>query len=78
MVPFRPSSAKSTATESAQTKSDDDHHSSKPQDTATDYAADSAVMKTYGRAEIAFTKGEGRWLISEAGERYLDCAAVLR
>ena len=50
-------------------------HTSKPQGTATDYAADSAVMETYGRAEIAFTKGEGCWLISEAGDRYLDCAS---
>ena len=50
-------------------------HFSKPQVNAADYAADSAVMKTYGRAEIAFTKGEGCWLISEAGDRYLDCAS---
>ena len=42
---------------------------------AADYAADSAVMKTYRRFEIAFTKGEGCWLISETGERYLDCAS---
>ena len=50
-------------------------HSSKTHGTATDYAADSAVMKTYGRAEIAFVKGEGCWLVSEAGDRYLDCAS---
>ena len=50
-------------------------HSSKTHATATDYAADSAVMKTYGRAEIAFVKGEGCWLVSEAGDRYLDCAS---
>jgi len=46
-----------------------------PKDTLTDYAASSAVMKTYGRAEIAFDSGEGCWLISETGERYLDCAS---
>ena len=46
-----------------------------PKDTPTDYAASSAVMKTYGRAEIAFESGEGCWLISETGERYLDCAS---
>lgn len=40
-----------------------------------DYAVSSAVMKTYGRAEIAFVAGEGCWLISEAGDRYLDCAS---
>ena len=50
-------------------------HPSKTHGTATDYAADSAVMKTYGRAEIAFVKGEGCWLVSEAGDRYLDCAS---
>ena len=50
-------------------------YSSKTHRTATDYAADSAVMKTYGRAEIAFVKGEGCWLVSEAGDRYLDCAS---
>ena len=46
-----------------------------PKDTLTDYAASSAVMKTYGRAEIAFDSGEGCWLISETGERYFDCAS---
>ena len=42
---------------------------------ATDYAADSAVMQTYGRAEIGFERGDGCWLISETGDRYLDCAS---
>ena len=37
--------------------------------------AHSAVMKTYGRAEIAFTRGEGCWLFSDAGDKYLDCAS---
>ena len=40
-----------------------------------DYAADSAVMQTYGRAEIGFERGDGCWLISETGDRYLDCAS---
>ena len=42
---------------------------------ALDYAANSAVMQTYGRAEIGFVRGEGCWLISESGDRYLDCAS---
>ncbi|MFL2844627.1 MAG: aspartate aminotransferase family protein [Candidatus Puniceispirillaceae bacterium] len=42
---------------------------------AKDYAADSAVMQTYGRAEIGFERGDGCWLISETGDRYLDCAS---
>lgn len=32
-------------------------------------------MNTYGRAEIAFVRGEGCWLESESRERYLDCAS---
>jgi acetylornithine aminotransferase len=31
-----------------------------------------AVMPTYGRLDIAFTKGEGAWLTAEDGSRYLD------
>ena len=31
-----------------------------------------AVMPTYGRADIAFEKGEGAYLISTDGRRYLD------
>ncbi|MBT3900653.1 MAG: aminotransferase class III-fold pyridoxal phosphate-dependent enzyme, partial [Gammaproteobacteria bacterium] len=34
-------------------------------------------MKTYGRMDVAFTKGEGAWLIDEAGNRYLDGLAGL-
>ena len=39
------------------------------------YSASSAVMKTYGRAEIGFERGDGCWLITQAGDRYLDCAS---
>ena len=35
----------------------------------------SAVMKTYGRAELAFVSGDGCWLVTDAGSRYLDCAS---
>ncbi len=42
---------------------------------AANYAADSAVMQTYGRAEIGFVRGKGCWLISESGDEYLDCAS---
>lgn len=41
----------------------------------TNYADNSAVMNTYGRAEIAFVRGDGCWLESEDGARYLDCAS---
>ena len=37
--------------------------------------ANSAVMHTYGRADLAFVRGEGSWLITEDGTRYLDCAS---
>ena len=32
-------------------------------------------MRTYGRAELAFVRGEGCWLITEDGTRYLDFAS---
>ena len=38
-------------------------------------ASQSAVMKTYGRAELAFASGEGCWLVTDDGSRYLDCAS---
>jgi acetylornithine/N-succinyldiaminopimelate aminotransferase len=31
-----------------------------------------AVMPTYARTNIVFERGEGAWLVSTAGERYLD------
>src|SRR5438552_18348502 len=34
-----------------------------------------AVMPTYARQDIAFEKGEGAWLVSTTGERYLDFAS---
>ncbi|MDE0113152.1 MAG: aspartate aminotransferase family protein [Albidovulum sp.] len=33
------------------------------------------IMPTYIRADLAFEKGEGCWLITGSGERYLDCGA---
>ena len=35
----------------------------------------SAVMKTYGRADLSFVRGDGCWLITDDGKRYLDCAS---
>jgi acetylornithine/N-succinyldiaminopimelate aminotransferase len=35
----------------------------------------SAIMPTYARADIAFERGEGAWLIAESGQRYLDFGA---
>ncbi len=34
-----------------------------------------AVMGTYGRQDIVFVKGEGSWLETETGARYLDFAS---
>jgi acetylornithine/N-succinyldiaminopimelate aminotransferase len=34
-----------------------------------------AVLPTYNRAALAFVKGEGSWLTSEDGSRYLDLGA---
>ncbi|HZZ61713.1 MAG TPA: aspartate aminotransferase family protein [Roseiarcus sp.] len=37
--------------------------------------APSAIVPTYARANVGFERGEGCWLISTAGERYLDFGA---
>ena len=34
-----------------------------------------AVMGNYGRIDLAFDHGEGSWLVTADGDRYLDCAA---
>ena len=34
--------------------------------------ATSAIVPTYARANLAFERGEGGWLIATTGERYLD------
>ncbi len=34
----------------------------------------SALFETFARAPLAFERGEGSWLITEGGERYLDFA----
>ena len=31
-----------------------------------------SVMPTYARADVAFERGEGAYLIDEEGRRYLD------
>jgi acetylornithine/N-succinyldiaminopimelate aminotransferase len=35
----------------------------------------SAIVPTYARANVAFERGEGAWLVSTTGERYLDFGA---
>ena len=35
----------------------------------------SALMPTYNRADLAFERGEGAYLFSTDGRRYLDFAA---
>ena len=35
----------------------------------------SALLPTYVRAPLAFERGEGAWLVTEGGERYLDFGA---
>jgi acetylornithine/N-succinyldiaminopimelate aminotransferase len=34
----------------------------------------SHLLPTYARADVAFERGEGAWLISTTGERYVDCS----
>jgi len=38
-------------------------------------APSAAVMPTYARANVTFERGEGAWLVSTAGDRYLDFAS---
>ena len=34
----------------------------------------SHLLPTYARADVAFERGEGAWLFSTTGDRYLDCS----
>ena len=36
---------------------------------------DAAIMETYGRWPLTFTRGHGVWLWDHHGDRYLDCVA---
>jgi acetylornithine/N-succinyldiaminopimelate aminotransferase len=38
-------------------------------------SAQSAILPTYARADVAFERGEGVWMIGSDGERYLDFGA---
>ncbi len=38
-------------------------------------APSAAVMPTYARANLVFERGEGAWLVSTGGDRYLDFAS---
>src|SRR5262245_13849646 len=49
------------------------HAASKPSSSASSPSA--AVMPTYARQNLVFERGEGAWLISTSGERYLDFAS---
>ena len=35
----------------------------------------SALYDTFARADLRFERGEGVWLVTESGDRYLDFAA---
>ena len=49
------------------------HSASKP--AAASSSPSAAVMPTYARQNVVFERGEGAWLISTSGERYLDFAS---
>jgi acetylornithine/N-succinyldiaminopimelate aminotransferase len=49
------------------------HTASKPAAAAASPSA--ALMPTYARQNLVFERGEGAWLISTSGERYLDFAS---
>src|SRR5262245_52517202 len=46
---------------------------SKPSPTPS--SAPAAVMPTYARQNVVFERGEGAWLVSTNGDRYLDFAS---
>lgn len=48
---------------------------SQPKPVAEHAGPSPAVMGTYARQDVVFERGEGSWLISTAGERYLDFAS---
>jgi acetylornithine/N-succinyldiaminopimelate aminotransferase len=50
-----------------------EHTANKPSPPAPSPSA--AVMPTYARQNVVFERGEGVWLISTSGERYLDFAS---
>ena len=35
----------------------------------------SALYETFARAPLSFERGEGSWLVTDDGQRYLDFAA---
>lgn len=41
----------------------------------TDEMISATVMPTYARQDVVFARGEGSWLVSTEGERYLDLAS---
>jgi acetylornithine/N-succinyldiaminopimelate aminotransferase len=47
----------------------------KPMSASAPPPSTAAVMPTYARADVVFERGEGSWLISTSGERYLDFGA---
>jgi acetylornithine/N-succinyldiaminopimelate aminotransferase len=48
---------------------------SQPKPVAEHAGPSPAVMGTYARQDVVFERGEGSWLISTTGERYLDFAS---
>ncbi len=44
-------------------------------DAMTDATTVQPLYDTYNRAALRFERGEGIWLVTEDGERYLDFAA---
>jgi acetylornithine/N-succinyldiaminopimelate aminotransferase len=48
---------------------------SKPQAAQNTSGPSPAVMATYARQDLVFERGEGAWLVTAAGDRYLDFAS---
>jgi acetylornithine/N-succinyldiaminopimelate aminotransferase len=61
-----------TATKTAQISSPVTAKTDKAMSTSATRLPSAAVMPTYGRVNVVFERGEGSWLISTTGDRYLD------
>src|SRR4029077_2513068 len=50
-------------------------HTSRKVPASKPASASAAVMPTYARQDVVFERGEGAWLVSSNGDRYLDFAS---
>src|SRR3990172_2851243 len=67
--------AKGRATMSASLAASDSRTKAAAHTTGHTTSMAPAVMATYARLDLVFERGEGAWLVTTGGERYLDFAS---